>query len=111
MAFTKEQQKEIDRLNASRIRDESDEDSPGISLSKLEKRTPVELRARVNILGISDSVNFSAENDYTDQEKAVIEAAQPTKWMIEIPKLLEDAQTLRDEGMSEYAIAVVLKNK
>jgi hypothetical protein len=102
MAFTAAQKKETDRLSAERKSE--------LVLSKLEKHTPPQLKARVNIIGVSDTVNFAPENNYTAQEQAYIEAAQPrTKWMIAVPELLERATILEADGLTPTAIVEILR--
>ena len=102
VTFTAEQQAQLDRLSARRRAALDDE--------KLAKRTPDELRTRVNILGVSGTVTFAPQSDYTDADKALIAAVRPrTKWLTAIPELLTRAEVLRAGGMSEAAIGVVLK--
>ena len=110
MAFSSDQQTEIDRLDSGRILDESDPDAGGLILSKLEKYSAAQLKCRVNILGLADSVNYATENNYSSTEQGVINAVMPTtKWMIAIPVLLADAQVLRDGGMAEASILAMLR--
>lgn len=105
MALTAAQKKETDRLSPERI---TGEDS--LDLRKLEKRTVSELKARVNILGISDTVNFAPENNYTAQERAYIEAAHPrTKWMLAVPDLLARAAKLEAEGLTPAAVVEIVR--
>tara|TARA_R110000787_G_scaffold55629_1_gene128365 strand:+ start:72 stop:383 length:312 start_codon:yes stop_codon:yes gene_type:complete len=102
MAYTTEQQTEIDRMSAERKAE--------LILENLEKRTVLELRSRVNILSVSDGINFAPENNYTAQEQAYIEASQPrTKWMTAIPELLERASKLEVGGMSPDVIVEILR--
>ena len=102
MAFTTAQKTEIDRMAAERKAEHD--------LTKLEKRTVLELKARVNILSVSDTINFAPENNYTAQEQAYIEAAQPrTKWMIAVPELLERATILEADGLTPTAIVEILR--
>jgi hypothetical protein len=104
MAFTSAQQTEIDRMSSERQSE--------LTLTKLEKYSVASLKARVNILSVSDAVNFSPENNYTVQEQAYIQAAYPiTKWMIVVPEILERAATLESEGMSSAAIVEILRGK
>ena len=101
-AFTVEQQLQIDRLSLKRRTELSDK--------KLARRTPEQLRARVNILGVSDTVSFASENDYSAAETALIAAVHPReKWMLAVPELLAGAAKLRAEGMSETVISAILK--
>ena len=102
MSFTPEQQAEVDRFVSIIDRE--------LTLEKLEKRTPAELRAKVNILTISDTVTFAPENNYTAQEIAYIEAAMPvSKWATEIPKLLAKVAALEAEGLSPAAVVELVK--
>jgi|TARA_R110002110_G_scaffold41044_3_gene130778 hypothetical protein len=102
MAFTAAQQTEMDRMGAGRKAE--------LILEKLEKRTVLELKARVNVLSVGDTITFAPENDYTAQEQAYIEAAQPrTKWMVAIPVLLERAAVLEGGGLSPVVVAEILK--
>ena len=110
MAFTSAQQTEIDRLGSARILDESNPDAGGLILSKLEKYSVEQLKCRVNILGMADSVKYATENNYSSTEQGVINAVMPkSKWMIAIPVLLADAQVLRDGGMAEASILAMLR--
>ena len=102
MAFTQEQKIEMDRMHADRKAEHD--------LAKLEKHEAKKLRAKVNIIGVSDTVNFAPENDYTAQEMAYIEAAKPrSKWMTAIPEILDRAVILEGEGLSPTAVAEILK--
>jgi len=103
MALTKAQKKETDRLSAERVAE--------IDLTKLEKYSEAQLKAKVNILSVGAEVTFSPENNYSAEDRELIEAVNPrSKWMIAVPKLIEDANILRAEGMSETALTLVLKN-
>lgn len=102
MAFTQAQTTEINRMSGER-RDL-------LTDSKLEKRTVTELKARVNILGVSDTVNFAPENNYTAQEMAYIEAANPrSKWVVAIPVLLDRAANLESGGLSPTVVTEILR--
>ena len=102
MAFTSAQNVEMNRMSEDRKGD--------LVLSKLEKYSVVQLKARVNIIGIGQTVEFADENNYTSQEQAYIRAATPrTKWMIAIPELLARAATLEGEGLTPAAVVEILK--
>jgi len=102
MAFTSEQQVQIDRLSTERL--------PDLVLEKLEKRTVGELRARVNILSVGTTIEFSDENDYTTEEVAYIEAVAPrSKWMTAVPELLERATILEAAGLPVVAVIEILR--
>ena len=116
MAFSSDQQAEIDRMSSERKTDLSkpkgnDEDGNALptALERLEVRSVAELKCRVNILSVSDSVNYAPENNYSSVEQGVINAVMPTQWMIAIPVLLDDAQVLRDGGMAEASILAMLR--
>ena len=110
MALTAAQKVETNRLGADRVLDKDHTGSQAIDLKKLEKRTVPQLKARVNILGVSDKVNFAPENDYTAQEQAYIEAGiTQNKWMIAFPKVLERAAILEAEGLTPAAIVEILR--
>lgn len=82
MGFTAAQKVQIDRLTvAGYFKAPADSEMMDAAYSKmakgkLEKLTPDQLRARVNITGVSwgrtPVVNYSPENDYTDAEKQAI---------------------------------------
>lgn len=83
MAFTANQKAQVDRLPAAYFKAPigkamTDEEFKAMMSNKLEALTPDQIRARVNITGISWGteivVNFSAENDYTDDQKQAIQA-------------------------------------
>ena len=102
MAFTAEQQKEMDRMGAGRKAE--------LVLENLEKRTVPQLKARVNVLSVGDTITFAPENNYSSTEQGVINAVMlKSKWMIKIPVLLSDAQVLRDGGMAEASILAMLR--
>ena len=117
MAFSSDQQAEIDRMSSERKTDLSkpkgnDEDGNALptALERLEVRSVAELKCRVNILSVSDSVNYAPENNYSSVEQGVINAVLPqSKWMKTIPVLLADAQVLRDGGMAEASILAMLR--
>ena len=113
MAFSLEQQTEIDRMSADRQEAFSVLLHDGTTmLTRFESRTVPELKCRVNILSIGNSVNYATENNYTTTEQDIINAVLPrSKWLIAIPVLLEDAQTLRDGGMPEASIIAILKEQ
>lgn len=102
MAFTAAQKKEMDRVSADR--------KVELTLERLERRTPEQLRARVNILSVGEAVAFAPESDYSVEDAALIQAVRPRmKWILAIPELLERAAMLRAEGMSEGAVTAILE--
>ena len=119
MAFSSDQQAEIDRMSSERQTALSkpkgnDEDGRPVfltALERLEARSVAELKCRVNILGLSAaSVTYAPENNYSSVEQGVINAVLPqSKWMMAIPVLLDDAQVLRDGGMAEASILAMLR--
>ena len=117
MAFSSDQQAEINRMSSERQADLSkpkgnEEDGTALptALERLEVRSVAELKCRVNILGLSaTSVNYAPENNYSSVEQGVINAVMPTQWMKTIPVLLDDAQVLRDGGMAEASILAMLR--
>jgi hypothetical protein len=107
MAFSSDQQAELDRMSSERkaalsASKGNDEDGNALptALERLEARSVAELKCRVNILGVSTaSVTYAPENNYSSVEQGIINAVLPeSKWMITIPALLDDAQVLRDGG-------------
>ena len=117
MAFTAEQQEEIDRMSSARQTElsaskgnDANGDALPTAMERLEARSVAELKCRVNILGVADSVNYATENNYSSTEQGVINAVMlKSKWMIKIPVLLADAQVLRDGGMAEASILAMLR--
>jgi len=107
MAFTSAQNVEMNRMSEDR---KTGGEMGDLVLSKLEKYSVAQLKARVNIIGISPTVEFADENNYTSQEQAYITAANPRiNWMIAIPELLARAATLEGEGLTPVAVAEILK--
>ena len=118
MAFSSDQQAEIDRMSSERkaalsASKGNDEDGNALptAMERLEARSVAELKCRVNILTVfTDSVTYAPENNYSSVEQGIINAVLPeSKWMITIPVLLDDAQVLRDEGMAEASILAMLR--
>lgn len=81
MALTADQKKETDRLPTSYFKspegsDMTDAEYKAMAMAKLEKLEVPNLRARVNVTGVSWGkdivVNYSKENDYTPAEKQAI---------------------------------------
>ena len=106
MALTSAQETEYARL--------SDERKAVLdpNKAKFERFTPAELKAKVNILGIGSAVNWATECNYTDAEKAYVEAAMPrSKWAIEVPLLLAEAVALEADGSSATVIKSFLKSR
>ncbi len=86
MGFDTDQHKQIARLPSTSVYKSREEGSP--PLSRLEKYSPAELRARVNITGVDygddgQVVNWSPENDYTPAQMAAITDALQAgrKWI------------------------------
>ena len=118
MAFSSNQQAEINRLSSDRQAafsasrgTDADGDANPTHMVRLEAYSVAELKCRVNILSVADSVNYAPENNYSSTEQAVINAVMPSKWMKAIPILLTDAQVLRDGGMTEASIIAILKQQ
>jgi len=113
MAFSSQQQTEIDRMSSERQAEFSVARSDGTTMmTRFEDRTVPELKCRVNILSIGSSVTYAPENNYSSTEQNLINAVLPiNKWLISIPVLLADAQTLRDGGMAEASIIAILKQQ
>ena len=111
MALTSQQETEYARFSAERkvVWD--------THLTKLERFTPDQLKAKANILSVSEggggaTVNWSAECNYTDAEKEYIEAAIPiSKWAIEVPLILAEAAVLEGDGSSATLIKSILKSR
>ena len=107
MALTSQQQTEYARFSSERkvVWD--------THLTKLERFTPDQLKAKANILSISGTtVNWSAECNYTTAQKEYIEAAIPiSKWAIEIPLILAEAAALEADGSSSTLIKSILKSR
>ena len=102
MAFTTAQQAQIDRATDDREFD----------TSKLEKFTPDQLRAKVNILSVGGGVQWAPECDYTDAERADIEAALPrNKWAIAIPELLAEIAAMDAAGTHASVKNAILKGR
>ena len=114
MAFSSEQQAEINRMSSERQAGFSVTLHAGTTMmTRFESKAVAELKARVNILSVSSaSVTYAPENNYSSTEQTLINAVKPiTKWGAAIPALLEDAQTLRDGGMAEASIIAILKQQ
>ena len=106
MALTSAQETEYARL--------SDERKAVLdpNKAKFERFTPVQLKAKVNILGIGATVKWADECNYTDTEKAYVEAAMPrTKWATEVPLILAEAAVLEEDGSSATLIKSILKSR
>lgn len=118
MAFTPEKQVEIDRLSAPRLDEivtmtalaaEAGQAVADAKRAALEARAVEELKCRVNIVSVGDTVVFAPENDYTADDIALIQAVKPRgKWIEVIPKLLARAQVLRDSGMTNDVVVALL---
>ena len=126
MALTRDQQTEYDRLAADRqerlvvpLDQEGKPDltaelvpAPGtVTLAKMERLSVPSLRARVNILGMKGGVpKWAPENNYSDEEKADIEAANiVSNWDTAVPQLLADVVTFRARGMADDVVRVILR--
>mgnify|MGYP003657740416 CR=1 FL=1 len=120
-----QQKVDLDRISASRLEEyigQPVSDNPPVAapttpiptlrdkfFDRASKMTDAEFRARVNIESVSDTINFAPESDYSDDDKALIEAVLPrTKWGAAIPKLLDAASQLRSDGMGEATIRTIL---
>ena len=102
MALNADQQNELKRMSGER--------RGLLAESKLEKRTVTELKARVNILSVSETVNFAPENNYSAQEMAYIEAVNPRlKWVVAIPGLLDRAAKLEAGGLLPEVVTEILR--
>ena len=99
MAFTVAQQAQVDRIPASYFRpvrpvDMSDSQFESMMNTKLETRTPIQLRARANITGVTWShppvVNYSSQNDYNASEMEAIghELRAGDKWGDRVPEIV-----------------------
>jgi len=107
MAFTSAQNVEMNRMSEDR---KTGGEMGDLVLSKLEKYSVAQLKARVNIISIGQTVEFADENNYTSQEQAYIRAANPhTNWMIAVPEILTRAATLQGEGLTPAAVVEILK--
>lgn len=96
MGFTEAQQKEIDRLSPDRIGGEN-----GLILEKLEKRTPEELRARVNILGQTGTeIIFSPDNNYGPAiKKRIVDSFKKDRngsWLARVIQIVADGPTIEE---------------
>ena len=106
MALTSAQETEYARLSDER-KAVLDPDK-----AKFERFTPAELKAKVNILGIGAVVKWADECNYTDAEKAYVEATMPrNKWATEVPLLLAEAAALEADGSSATLIKSILKSR
>jgi len=107
MALTSQQETEYARFSAERkvVWD--------THLTKLERFTPDQLKAKANILSISGTtVNWSDECNYTDAEKGYIEAVAPiSKWAFNVPIILAEAAVLEGDGSSATLIKSILKSR
>jgi len=81
-------------------------------LVKLERFTPNQLRAMANIRGISSTVRWATDCNYTTAQKEYIEAAKPrSKWATAVPLLLAEAAALEADGSSVTLIKSILKSR
>ena len=117
MAFSSDQQAEIDRMSSERKTalsttkgNDEDGDPRPTAMERLEARSVAEIKCRVNVLSVNASVTYAPENNYSSVEQGVINAVLPqSRWMMAIPVLLDDAQVLRDGGMAEASILAMLR--
>jgi hypothetical protein len=94
--FTADQLIQLDRLSTDRrdeIFDGATVSARTLRVTTYVARTPQQLRARTNIIGIawgqSIVVNYSPENDYTATERQTIaDGLKGDKWLVRIPELL-----------------------
>jgi hypothetical protein len=104
MALSTAQKTQYDRFSDARKTE--------LSESQMERFTPDQIKARVNVTGIGDSITWSSECDYTDVQKVYVEAAMPrTKWAIEVPLILAEAAALELDGSSVTLIKSILKSR
>lgn len=103
MAFTAEQRKQVARLPKDYFKAPKDYEGPKYKEmveGKLEKLSPSQLRARVNITGVSWGrdivVNYSAENDYTDEQKEAIGHGLKAgdKWAYKVAEIVEGGPSI-----------------
>ena len=91
MAFTESQQTQVNRFSADR--------RAQLTPAKLERYTPEQLRARVNIRSVSSSgvIQWSPENDYTAAEmEAIAEGSQQGgKWMFKAAEIVAAGLSLK----------------
>ena len=104
--FTSEQLAQLERLSDDRVeeyltppKNTNVASFRAIVLGKLAKRSSEELRARVNIIGISWGeqviINWAPENDYTQEEVETLQDA-----MAPGVSLISNAPTILANGLS-----------
>ena len=104
MALSTAQKTQYDRFSDARKTE--------LSESRMERFTPDQIKARVNVTSIGSSITWSSECNYTDAEKAYVEAAMPrTKWATEVPLILAEAAALEADGSSATLIKSILKSR
>ena len=105
MAFTTAQNTQVKRLPASFFNapDDSsltDAEYKAMTTAKLEKLSPAQLRVRVNVTGVMWGrpivINWSAQNDYTAQEReAITQGLRPgDKWINRMADIVADGPSL-----------------
>jgi hypothetical protein len=104
MAFTVDQQTQFARFSSERKAE--------LTESKFEKLTPDQIRAKVNVLSVSDVIRWAPECNYTTAEKEYVEAAMPrNKWAVKVPLILAEAAVLAADGASVTLIKSILKGR
>ena len=104
MALSTAQKTQYDRF--------SDLRKAELSESHMERFTTDQIKARVNVTSIGDSVIWSSECDYTETQKEYVEAAMPrTKWAVEVPLILAEAAALEADDVSATLIKSILKSR
>ena len=104
MALSTAQQAQYDRFSTARKAE--------LGETLMERFTPDQIKARVNVTSIGASVIWSSECDYTETQKEYVEAAMPrTKWAIEVPLILAEAAALEADDVSATLIKSILKSR
>jgi len=122
MAYSAAQQKEIDRMNSELVAPTKDKDGNALITEikdtlaakiqkSFEQMTPDQLKARCNIAGVGSSVNFSAENNYTQAEqddiKKIISKDQ-NQWGRRVAHVLPQIAAMRTAGTDESVITAII---
>jgi hypothetical protein len=107
MALTSAQETEYARLSSERqaVLDPNK--------AKFERFTPAELKAKVNILGIGSAVNWATECNYTDAEKAYVEAAiTRSRWFVVHSDQVDPQESviggIMNEGITDADLQMLL---
>ena len=123
--YSRDQQKEIDRASEEMLNPTKDSEGNDLTQeekdkqaaevkARFEKYTPAQLKARININGLlgAGAVSYSAEDNYSAQEKADIYhiiLKHRSSWGSRIPNGLAEAATYRADGIGEASIAKMLE--